>query len=840
MSHKKQIIIFLLAVAFFTPLFSHASFFDFLKLPKFNFFAVDNSNTAAQPKTYVVISLKHLESTNKFMAEGLIFTNQPQFGDLVYTDRYELQELDDSGAVLNKRTFAISHEEYFESFGSGGLSSSFVHVDSATVNVPILFSSGAKKLVIFNQKTKVLEDFSYDISSLVDGYNSFITVSSVLPDYIPGNSITQLPVADVSDRTVELILSAQRGQRGSVQTINNRLTISGGYNMAVALDSLGGENAAEKSFFGKVVPGSYIVPLTFNEGETEASRHIFIKFSGDVPETIDSSFEVNIGSFWGKEDELNEGNNVATYADQIYVPQEPSPRTEPDPDVAGADVSSGLLGWWTFDTIGQVDTASDSSLFKNDGTIIGGASLVTGKIGKALSLDGVNDLVSVPSSQSLKPQNNETIAAWVKTTSPKSFSVTQKGNNYWVRPDKWFFYDGNKLVLSSKTGPDHYPYSKEIKVNDGKWHHVAVTAKDGDNPKFYLDGVYVGDGLSKYYTNFSYYGSYPLLIGASSQSYGGLTLNYFSGAIDDVRIYDRILSDLDILGLYKRVVTNVVEPVQNPVNVVPARKPTTTSSANVVPSVGEEKDVIESDDSLNSFVPLVPEVINELPQINPKPTSSFATTDQDILNLVKSLETAFAPLSAMTVGEFNSSSRVATTDLLGRGSLQVSFPSNSLFSESDCPPPPYKGGGQSQQHGQQEPPPPTTCEGVSGYHPRFFFLVFPTTTANVGEDFVANHPLPKPLNPVFPYIINIAAGAKENTQRYPDILRPQFNVRIALNDLSLNNWKEMALYQFIESPFPSWKKVSDIVQSVNRPTVVEGTPSPQPEGYIFAVLGTKK
>src|SRR3989344_3676813 len=56
--------------------------------------------------------------------------------------------------------------------------------------------------------------------------------------------------------------------------------------------------------------------------------------------------------------------------------------------------TSGLVGYWTFDE-GTGATASDSSGNNNTGTLTNGPTWTTGKIGQALSFDGVDDYVNI-------------------------------------------------------------------------------------------------------------------------------------------------------------------------------------------------------------------------------------------------------------------------------------------------------------------------------------------------------------------------------------------------------------------------------------------------------------
>ena len=75
---------------------------------------------------------------------------------------------------------------------------------------------------------------------------------------------------------------------------------------------------------------------------------------------------------------------------------------------------NGLVGWWKFDE-GSGTVAYDSSGNGNNGNLTNGPTWTTGKVGGALSFDGENDYVDVPSIQSVNG-GGVTFAVWIKPT----------------------------------------------------------------------------------------------------------------------------------------------------------------------------------------------------------------------------------------------------------------------------------------------------------------------------------------------------------------------------------------------------------------------------------------
>ena len=79
--------------------------------------------------------------------------------------------------------------------------------------------------------------------------------------------------------------------------------------------------------------------------------------------------------------------------------------------------------------------------------------------------------------------------------------------------------------------------------NDGKWHHFVFTFNGTNNAFFYIDGTVVGSGDPN--ASWSLNGQ-PVRRGTATDSFW----NTFTGSLDDVRIYNRVLSYQEIQQLY--------------------------------------------------------------------------------------------------------------------------------------------------------------------------------------------------------------------------------------------------------------------------------------------------
>jgi len=201
----------------------------------------------------------------------------------------------------------------------------------------------------------------------------------------------------------------------------------------------------------------------------------------------------------------------------------------------------GLVLWLKFNE-GSGSIAKDSSFYNNHGTIYG-AVWTDGKFGKALSYDGVDDYMEVADSSSLHIADRLTVAMWVKVESFSSFQhfiskfewVAGKrlGFKIWQDSEK-------KVVFAYGDGSTSSAITSTQTIEEGQWYHIAAVL--GDYEEIYINGS-LDKQESRGPLDFS---TQPLIIGANENASG----NFFNGIIDEVRIYNRALSENEIKMLY--------------------------------------------------------------------------------------------------------------------------------------------------------------------------------------------------------------------------------------------------------------------------------------------------
>ncbi|MFC1765696.1 LamG-like jellyroll fold domain-containing protein [Planctomycetota bacterium] len=162
-----------------------------------------------------------------------------------------------------------------------------------------------------------------------------------------------------------------------------------------------------------------------------------------------------------------------------------------------------------------------------------------------LSFDGVNDYVDIAGYPGITGSAARTCAAWIKTTA--GGDILGWGNNLGTGT-QWCFRVLSSGHLAVQVGGDVQTASAI--VNDGRWHHVAVVLPDTPAPvvndlELYIDGVRITDVTSSSSTEFlNTGGDHWVTIGVSD--YLGAGSHYFEGQLDDIRIYNRALSGVEI------------------------------------------------------------------------------------------------------------------------------------------------------------------------------------------------------------------------------------------------------------------------------------------------------
>ena len=201
-----------------------------------------------------------------------------------------------------------------------------------------------------------------------------------------------------------------------------------------------------------------------------------------------------------------------------------------------------LVGWWKFDE-GSGLLALDSSGLYNNGTLMSGPQWIVGHDDDALEFDGVNDYVEVPHDASLTMDTEVTVMAWINAERYNSAggdwqAILAKSNA--PRSYSFYTYTNGTLHFSVGASGAYIGSNSTGLVPLNEWAHVCAMVVDGHH-QYYINGEDAGTG-----------GAGTILPGATDTDTVRIGLsheggNNFLGMIDDVRIYNKALSQDEVV-----------------------------------------------------------------------------------------------------------------------------------------------------------------------------------------------------------------------------------------------------------------------------------------------------
>jgi hypothetical protein len=203
----------------------------------------------------------------------------------------------------------------------------------------------------------------------------------------------------------------------------------------------------------------------------------------------------------------------------------------------GSTLERGLVGDWTFDGPDFITTVADVSGNNNDGYVYNVATSsakTKGKLGQAAKFSASNDYIRVPT---ISISSAISVSAWVKTDNYTSGALVVKSQVF----ENWeLFLEGSgcgSAGIQWRGADSCSQISASPPTPTDAWHHIVAT-QTGTSAILYVDGVVAASGSITAIGNTGA----PIRIG---NDFGP-----FNGAIDDVRIYNRVLSATEVKQLY--------------------------------------------------------------------------------------------------------------------------------------------------------------------------------------------------------------------------------------------------------------------------------------------------
>ncbi len=225
--------------------------------------------------------------------------------------------------------------------------------------------------------------------------------------------------------------------------------------------------------------------------------------------------------------------------------------------------NNGVGGEYPFTS--QLMASPNNKLGVDNGTLMNGTTLTTGKVGNAFLFDGVNDYVSLPNN-SLSINGDFSISLWVY------FNSLNQPNSQW---NQQFIFSNNSsvgsygfslykhsnnslyFIISNSSSSSFFRAPQTLLQST--WYHVVITRKYGTTTKIYINGSEQTDAY--YYSGDSSinpsYSTSQIVNLSGWNNAGGDLLN---GKIDAFNVWQKTLTGAEVTELYNSGNGKQIEP----------------------------------------------------------------------------------------------------------------------------------------------------------------------------------------------------------------------------------------------------------------------------------------
>ena len=214
--------------------------------------------------------------------------------------------------------------------------------------------------------------------------------------------------------------------------------------------------------------------------------------------------------------------------------------------------SIGLVGWWPFN-----GNANDESGNNNNGTVIGAVLTIDrfGSANNAFSFNGTSDYIRcINAGPTGNP--NITLSFWVKTSQTTASDIFNWGNGTIAGQDfracfneagcAGVTFDNYNSAITYSTTTDNNTWEHYVVVYD------SIVGSSVLSSRAYKNGILLSSVcFTQNFDQTNIGSANPITIGR----YNKLTStpqapNYFSGTLDDIGIWNRVLTQQEITNLY--------------------------------------------------------------------------------------------------------------------------------------------------------------------------------------------------------------------------------------------------------------------------------------------------
>lgn len=309
---------------------------------------------------------------------------------------------------------------------------------------------------------------------------------------------------------------------GTTLTTNQWYFVTGTYNNGTSLTVYvnGKQDGQNTTSIPSTINSSAAIPLNIG-AENEGVSNLF---PGSIDEVRIYNYVRGSGQiltdYTGRGSDKGSGANLGSNQENL-----------------NAVLGNGLLGYWPLDE--TATPALDYSGNNNNGTWTGSPSSIKGEFARAINLNGSTQYVNMTSPAAYNLTNSISLSAWVKPTSVNSTNQTIAG---WGGTGN----DGYKIYMTNTNKFSLFTNGGEVVGSttpvNGTWYHVTGTIDASGT----VGSIYVNGKLENSGTVAISAGTGPFLIGRNPSS----SAQFFTGAIDEVRLYKRALTESDDFNLF--------------------------------------------------------------------------------------------------------------------------------------------------------------------------------------------------------------------------------------------------------------------------------------------------
>jgi hypothetical protein len=211
--------------------------------------------------------------------------------------------------------------------------------------------------------------------------------------------------------------------------------------------------------------------------------------------------------------------------------------------------TNGLVGYWPFNGNANDESGNGHNAIINEATLVPDRF---GNTNQAYSFNGYQ-IIEIPHSEALNIIGDLTISAWFNINSSliccdySHYQILQKRFDGAPNYTPYIFAIGGygtKLEYVSGANETYQYFQAPTTVSADTWQHAVCVIKN-DTLKLYLDDILILSALTD--NTLRVTNTAPLWIGSSPRS---KPFEFFVGMIDDVRLYNRALSEAEIVSLY--------------------------------------------------------------------------------------------------------------------------------------------------------------------------------------------------------------------------------------------------------------------------------------------------